>query len=180
MDNKSFYDYFQHQLNNPVQQSTPRTIAEKLFLGTGHAGILLDDEMKTDDLFCFLIEVTLEGLDLIASEASIFDLDYSYNPIVTMLKQGLEKAFVQMTVETVYFEDVQSMRSDSSYFYLIVPKPNDSLTNDWHILDKYRLIPNPFFKYDDSLQLNQLSVMFNNKNNEPFQITFDLINRPMI
>lgn len=129
-------------------------------------GILIHDEMSTEDLYCMLIDLTLRGLEILTKgEASIFLLKSVNDNILRIINSYLNSSGFELLIQ-------KTDTIPDNYLYEIKEKPCQIITCcDWCVLD-YRLIYNKNKQYNINCKLNQYTSFFETEGNEIFTIKF--------
>lgn len=104
-------------------------------LDTDLSGILLDDSMDSLDLFCMLIELLLNGIDIVFEGKTIFDLE-DITQVASKINPYLKSAGFELAVCPVEFDESELFRDTNNYYYEILPKPpKEYCKEEWCVLN---------------------------------------------
>jgi len=180
-----YYKYLEQQRENCVQLDDPETsvkeLAKYLFgrpvsqLDQNLVGILMEESMKTIDIFCMLLELVLHGLEILTQgQYTIFDLTESTNNMIDIMKTYLRSAGIKLNLREEFFDDAPCLYRDRTDYYCeILPRPSPHLCfSGWYILG-YRINENKKFTHTVMTKLNQFKAMFITKQNKIYIMTFE-------
>lgn len=180
------YEYVQKQKDNSIdltsqQNDSVKTLAEMLFnkrvqnLENNLSGLILDQSMCQDDLFCMLTELFLYGFDILKGGSDIFSMN---NPVeeIEIVRPYLKSCGFDINVlEDFSSESVNLYRDRSDYFYQIVKKPPPSLCfHGWYVLG-YRLIENRKYIFNNNIPFESLKSFFISKDKKIYTINFRIV-----
>lgn len=182
MNNKKNYDYLQDRIKNTIDLSGVndyvKIVAEKVFNKSDDqlVGIMIDEKMEIEDLFCFLLELTLTGIKMLDDNIDIFELDSVVNPLIFIIKRKIKKMGIEFIIEELY----DTKLDDIDLNFLILPF-NDkvSLINGkkWILMNKYIIVEK---NNGDNSDLSKISAVLKTNNDGLYRIKFNLLNRPLI
>lgn len=134
--------------------------------------LLLDEYMKTSDIFSMLLELLLYGLHILNIE-NIFNIEPIDN-IVYDVKKYLRSAGININFHEEFINDEPILYRDRDDYYVhIVPRPPFFLCpKGWYVLN-YRLIENNKFNILTSLEHFKAFYIF--KNNKIVTISFSFL-----
>ncbi|QGR53882.1 hypothetical protein [Moumouvirus maliensis] len=134
-------------------------------------GILLDENMDIEDLFCMLVEFILHGLNILTqNNFTVFDLKSEDDSIIDIIKKYIHsmgfKLFILKKLET----DINLVRENPEYYCEILPKPPKYLCfPGWYVLN-YRILAN--IKENNFQYLENLKAIFKTNNGEIYEFYF--------
>nr|WBF70843.1 hypothetical protein [Megavirus caiporensis] len=156
MDNfqkqEEYYKYVEQRRENFVDLTSKSNdsivyLANLIFtkslqsLDSDLAGLLIDDCMDIQDLFCMLVELVLHGLDILTeNKHNVFDLQNEDDNIIDIIQKYLKSLGFKFTIRKIINNGIDDIRDISNYYCEILPKPPVYLCfPGWYVLN-YRII----------------------------------------
>lgn len=134
--------------------------------------LVLDERMSIIDIFEMLLDLTLHGINKLASERSIFDLERVDDPLIELLKRYILNTGFQCVFETTN-EDLREVTCRG--YCRIVPKPENNYSTSLWIHTKYALVANPLYLMPmPNLLFDQLKAVFAANDGKVYQISFTI------
>jgi hypothetical protein len=143
-------------------------LAKRLFSSsnTSESVFTADDSMCMADMFCFMLELTLHGLDFITnSNSDIFSLESDSNPVIDRLNEGLKTAGFKL-----YVNAINDLPDD---FYCRIHSKL-KIRSPWSLLS-YAFELNNNFPFEPTTQLENFSTIFQSNSDQLFSIYFKKI-----
>ena len=180
-----YYQYLEKQRENYVDltnsDNSVLDFANVLFnkpidkLDNDQSRILFDNCMEVIDLFCFLVELVLYGLNIIHPNASIFDINESENKVIEEMKCYFKSIGIMLIVREDFIDsDVKLYRDRDDYYCEILKKPPPQFCHaGWYVLN-YRLIDNNKFNFEKDIPLEKFKAFFISEDQKIFNIKFKI------
>ncbi|AGC01887.1 hypothetical protein H012_gp576 [Acanthamoeba polyphaga moumouvirus] len=177
-----FYEYIEKQRENYTdltQQSNDSVIflAKHIFtkplnkLDEDLTGILLDDSMDIQDLFCMLVELVLHGLNILTKgNNTVFHLNNEDDSIIDIIKKYISSLGFKLYLLKKLENDINIVRDNPDYYCEILPKPPKYLCfPGWYVLN-YRILAT--INQNNIQNLENLKAIFKTNNNEIYEFYF--------
>nr|QZX43195.1 hypothetical protein [Mimivirus sp.] len=191
MDNyrkqEEYYKYVEQRRENFVDLTSKSNdsityLANLIFtkplqsLDSDLAGLLIDDCMDIQDLFCMLVELVLHGLDILTeNKYNVFDLQNEDDNIIDIIQKYLKSLGFKFTICKNIDNDINAIREISGYYCEILPKPPSYLCfPGWYILN-YRIIYAE--KCIVHTSIDQYRAIFMTNKKEIFEFSFSFVSK---
>ncbi|AGF85402.1 hypothetical protein QJ854_gp380 [Moumouvirus goulette] len=140
-------------------------------LDTDLTGILLDESMDIQDLFCMLIELVLHGINILTqSNSTIFDLNSEDDSIIDIIKKYISSLGFKLHLVKQLENDINIVRDNPNYYCEILPKPPKYLCfPGWYVLN-YRILST--INKNDYTKLENLKSIFRTNNKDIYEFYF--------
>lgn len=171
----------EEMVENP--NDTIKLFADNLFakdsryLSSDRCGMLLDDTMTAEDIFCIMLELVLYGYDKKSSNRTLFDITSAADDTIYEIRPYLRSVGIVLTITEVFdCENVNYYRDRDDYYCSIGSQPPsfiDRTQDPWDILS-YRMAQNRKFVVTTETPLTDFNAYFVSKTKQIFTLSFNI------
>lgn len=169
-DNVEYWNYVENQRENCVDLTngdSAKELAQHLFsqdydtLDKYLTRIIVDD-MDASDLFCFLIEVLLYGIDIIThNNHTIIDFDDDSIEYMNIISKYMSSMGFKVNIN----KDNNRTRG-----HCVITNHKDY--SDWHVLD-YAIVVDP--SLDNTCNISDMEALFVNHKRDVYVVRFEIV-----